>query len=651
MENGNGRKRQETVGCFPSFPVVSSRSILHFPFSIFLLCCSLPSPALAQVGGAWANVTRVESKQMKNAVSLTIEADGTLQFEPWYSPDPEIPSLQEQLIERKGGRWMKREVTVLRFRIPNARTQVGSFVDVSKYPIDHVELSIPPKAQLGVGLDITIIFYAPVIMGGINVGGGEDSWREQGDERRRLLYLIMPPDQRSLKLIVTSERLGEDDGDKPAMRWAPARRELNVDYADGRLSLYALNADMRALFNAIAEKTGTSIRVDDTLDRLANLHLPDVSAEGALRAIAVTYGLALRREDGSFVVSEGVPRRASPYQLSETRLFPLKYISAVTARDLLPLFLLRYAHVDVEQNALSVAAPAAMLDKVASDLAALDTPTPQMVLEAVLVEFVSTKDMEAFLTATFRDQSIADPTLPPTGYGVNAALGQLFFRKLGALPSDFGASLRAMVTEDRGRLRAQPKAVALNGQTARLFVGQTQYIQIRVPSRFGPGGVEADLLGVDLGVKFEVTPWTGGQGAIHLKGMLEVSNILTRDPETRLPDIATRRTEVNLRLHENETIFIGGLEQSQQSRFHQKIPILGNLPLIGNLFRFVRKGKADTRLGIFLTARTASEKERVSPAELEKLRKKVTEGKSESRSTKTKAPSESSLEEGASPAK
>ncbi|MCS6861808.1 MAG: type II and III secretion system protein [Abditibacteriales bacterium] len=610
----------------------------------------LSSVARAQVGGAWVNVTRVESRQMKNAVSLTLEADGTLQFDPWFSPDPDLPSLEDQLLERRGTRRVRREVTVLRFRIPNARTQVGSFVDVSKYPIDHVELSIPPQARLGVGLDITIVFHAPVLVGGINVGDDESSWRERGDERRRLLYITMPPDQRSLKLIVTSERLGEDDGDKPATRWTPPRRELRVDYADGRLSVHALHADLRALLNAIADKAGISIRVDDTLERLASLHLPDVAPEDALRAIAVTYGLALRRDAGSFVVSEGIPRRASPYQLAETRLFPLKYIRAVTARDLLPLFLLRYAHVNTEQNALSVAAPAALLDKVASDLAALDTPTPQLVIEAVLVEFFSTKEMEAFLSATFRDRSLAAPTLSPSGYGMNAALGQLFFRRLGVMPSDFGARLRAVVTEDRGRLRAQPKAVVRNGQTARLFVGQTQYIQIQVPARFGPGGVTAEALGVDLGVKFEVTPWTGGQGGIHLQGMIEVSNIVTQDPVTRLPDLATRRAEVNLRLQENETVFIGGLEQSQQARFRQKIPILGDLPLIGNLFRFVRKGKLDTRLGIFLTARMASEKERLSPAELEKLRMQMLNA-SETQSTQHKATPQSSLEEGDSPAR
>jgi type II secretory pathway component GspD/PulD (secretin) len=604
--------------------------------------CSLPSPALAQVGGAWVNVTRVQSRQMKNAVSLTIEADGTLQFDPWGSNGSDTPPLFEQLVQRKGGRWDRREVTVLRLRIPNARTQVGSFVDVSKYPIDHVEMAIPPKSRLGIGLDITIVFYAPVVIGEIRVGDDRSRWQMPGDERRRLLYLIMPPDQRSLQLIISSDRFGVDETVKAA-RWTPTRKELNVDFAEGRLSIHALNADMRSLFSAIAEKSATSIRVDDTLERYASLHLPDVAVEDALRVIAATYGLALQREDGSYVVSEGVPSRASPYQLSGERVFPLKYISAVTARDLLPLFLLRYAHVDTEQNALSVAAPDAMLDKVASDLKLLDTPTPQLVIEGMLVEFTNTKNMEAFLSATFRDQSIADPTLSPSGYGVNAALGQLFFRKLGVLPSDFGVRLRALATEERGRFLAQPKVVVLNGQTATLFIGQTQYIQIQVPpSGFG-SRTDAQLLGVDLGVKFEATPWTGGQGGIHVDGMIEVSNIVTRDPATRLPDLATRRAQVNLRLLENETVFIGGLEQSQQTRVRSKIPILGDLPLIGKLFRSVRKSKLDTRLGLFLTARLASEREQLSPAELEKLRKRMLE-KFESRM------SESSLEEGDSPA-
>jgi len=83
----------------------------------------------------------------------------------------------------------------------------------------------------------------------------------------------------------------------------------------------------------------------------------------------------------------------------------------------------------------------------------------------------------------------------------------------------------------------------------------------------------------------------------------EVSNIVDIDPETGIPRLSTRRAEANVRARDGETIIIGGLLQRQQERTERRIPILSDLPLIGDLFRSSNKRSTDSELVFFLTPR------------------------------------------------
>jgi type II secretory pathway component HofQ len=173
-----------------------------------------------------------------------------------------------------------------------------------------------------------------------------------------------------------------------------------VDYADGKLSLRAVSADLHPVLALIAQKSGLSITVDDAIkrddggDRKISMNLIDVEPEAALRAIANAYGLSLANINGIYMLSEGQPSDLTTYRLSDTASFRLQNLQAQTASGLLPNFLYSYVKTNAGQNAVVVTAPRQVLAKIGADLARVDVPSPLIAIEAIAVEFTDSSDLD-----------------------------------------------------------------------------------------------------------------------------------------------------------------------------------------------------------------------------------------------------------------
>jgi type II secretory pathway component GspD/PulD (secretin) len=139
---------------------------------------------------------------------------------------------------------------------------------------------------------------------------------------------------------------------------------------------------------------------------------------------------------------------------------------------------------------------------------------------------------------------------------------------------------------------------ALNGRYAELFIGETKFIKVEVNSY---GTVSERIQGVDVGVTLKVMPWTGGNDEITTLLIPEVSNISELDRATGLPVLSTRKAQTTVRVKDGETIMIGGLVQTQDYDTTVKIPFLGDIPLLGNLFRSKSKSHINSELVIFVT--------------------------------------------------
>jgi len=318
-------------------------------------------------------------------------------------------------------------------------------------------------------------------------------------------------------------------------------------------------------------------------------HLQQVQPEEAVRALSVGLGLGVgKTPDGGYVLAEGV-EKAAGYGASARRTIPLHHLRAGEALDLLPNFLLGYMHPDEESNALVVAGPEWMLERVASDLAKLDTPAPQVSVDVTVVEYTSAAALQQAISA--------GGLLGDWGVAVDTIAGELGFLRLEGLPRGWEALLQAKEAESATRLRSKATVNVGNGSVARIFAGQQRNIVIETLER----GTTAEVLPVDIGTSLQVQPLMGEGEEVLLYLSAEAHTQAGADPVSGLPVIALRRAESTMRVRDGETVLVAGLRVNQEGEQRRGIPVLRDLPLLGSLFEARDRSHSETQLAVFLT--------------------------------------------------
>jgi type IV pilus assembly protein PilQ len=395
---------------------------------------------------------------------------------------------------------------------------------------------------------------------------------------------------------------------EPAAKQAP---KIQIEVAPEGVSLYAVSVDAHEVLTALAKKTGLRIIVDDTVRRSVTVHLVNKKATEILDAIVATYGLSCKEVHGIFMVSEGIPRSPSSYLLSDIDAISTQYVLAPNAKSLLPVFLQDHVKTNQEQNAVILSAPTDVLRKFRDDIRQFDIPAAQILLEVLMVEFTDTGAREFGLRWDWTNAS--------RRIAVDAPSGSVFYHTLVTLPDAFGADLKALVTSGKARIKASPRIATVSGQRATIFIGKQRYLStpVAIPRGDDEFGGMRQSNAIDAGVRLTMTPWTGGQGEIIVDVRPEISVLSAPDATTGLPDRSTRRANTTVRVRDGETVIIGGLMQEESRRMRTKIPILGDLPILGPLFQSVSDQQATTELAIFVTPRILSQTGRL-PAEEEK---------------------------------
>ncbi|MGD0112519.1 MAG: hypothetical protein ABSD48_11715 [Armatimonadota bacterium] len=514
-------------------------------------------PASSGWALTYATITEVTSTQLTNSVQITVKADGILDWAPeggrmWL-----------------GGSWSGRSLRIA-LRFAGARSSVATFTDVNLYPVNFVQTYVPQDAAEGVGICFVVACFT------------ESDFDVQGS-----------PDRQSVIITVKTTRTIDTSQAKGAASAGQQKTGLDCHCGNGLMSVQALKSNMLTVLARIAKEAGLNILVDDALaKRTVSLTLTDVKPEEVLQDIASAYGLALSKKGDIYMVCEGVPTDLATYRAAGTQSFPMQFVRAQTASELLPTFLYSYAHVNAKQNAVVVSAPTQMLQKIEKDLAKVDIAPPQIMVEVLAVETASTNDLLSALGVTGQNAV--------SQYTLDNAEGALTYTSVGALPADYEARLTALVSTQKATIHARPRVAVVNGQTASIFVGAQRFIRVQ----YNMGGTQlTDIKSVDVGTRITVSPWTGENGEITTTLAPEVSNVVALDAATGLPTLSSRTASTTVRVKDGETIVIGGLTQEQEYWTKNKIPVLGDLPLIGFLGRSRSKSRIRSDLVIFITPR------------------------------------------------
>ncbi len=166
-------------------------------------------------------------------------------------------------------------------------------------------------------------------------------------------------------------------------------------------------------------------------------------------------------------------------------------------------------------------------------------------------------------------------------------------------------TLDALITDGKAKLLANSKITTMNNQPAEIFIGQTVPVVITSLSSAGvQGGAfqTVQLEKVEVGVKLNIVPRISDDGFITTQVSPEVSTIIAFvGPDNDLPETSTRRATSVVRVQDGQKFYLGGLLQEESKETVKKVPLLGDIPLLGYLFRHYRIETSQTDLVIEIT--------------------------------------------------
>jgi len=418
----------------------------------------------------------------------------------------------------------------------------------------------------------------------------------------------------ALGLLISAPLLPAAAQDQPAETPAaggaeqPAAPNVTVTVEPEGVSVYAVNADAHEVFTELAEQTGLPLIVDDTVKRAITVNIVRRQPREIIDLIVDAYGVSSSEVDGVIVISEGMSKNPSSYLLSDIDSITTEYVQAPQAKSLLPVFLQDQVKINPGRNAVVLSAPRAVLDKFRADIEKFDVPAAQLTLDVLVVEFTDTTidQFSAQFGYSNAGKSLAGDSL----------IGQLIFQSITSLPKDFFVKLNALQTEGKARVRANPRIATVSGHEASIFIGQQRYLSTPVQLPSTSSSDSSYSSSIDAGVRLDMTPLTGGEGEIILTLNQEVSTLSAPDPTTGLPNKTTRSGSTVVRVYDGETIVIGGLRQEELRATRRKVPVLGDLPLVGPLlFRSKHVEHINTELALFITPRLLSQTGHLSPEE------------------------------------
>ena len=266
------------------------------------------------------------------------------------------------------------------------------------------------------------------------------------------------------------------------------------------------------------------------------------------------------------------------------------------------------AVADRASNSVIITAGARKYAEMVGILRSLDVRRPQVLIEAAIVETngVITDSLAVGIAAIGGDVGFASNFGTPTGLEENANVNSdiitpgvnIAWLSSGDVPIPF--LIRALSTDARNHILSRPSLLTNDNQEASVsVVEQTSYATSTTTQTATSTGFSQ----VEAGISLTISPTISAGNYLRLKVKIEVSNFSPASSgiEGAPPDITKREVETPVTLPDQHTVILGGLVTNNSLDTLQKTPWLGDLPLIGWLFRSTREEQRDRYLYVFIT--------------------------------------------------
>lgn len=376
----------------------------------------------------------------------------------------------------------------------------------------------------------------------------------------------------------------------------------NAEVEDARVSDIFANTFILDVFNDISVQTGVPIVADSTVSGFVTMELDDVPLEDALVRICVPFGYTFRfMNEGYYLVGAADINSPTFGVLSDTTVIKTRYLKAETLSKLLSDYYKPFVKVDPTLNTLVITGSPEMIRRIEVDVVKIDSPIKQVLLEVLVIELSG--DARKSLGTEWQwevEKPKGEDTSGTLTFTTGVLLSKLGYTCPGGIAS-FLLSLKPIVEQGDARIHANPRIVAMDGHPADIFLGQEQSYLVLTESGTDTGStVTRQRVIIKTGVTLKFLPQISPIGDVTVKVEPEVSATVGFNKDG-YPIISSRRANTTVRVKDGETFVIGGLLHEFESQSVGKVPILGDIPLFGKLFRTERTEKSETEVVIMVT--------------------------------------------------
>ena len=362
-------------------------------------------------------------------------------------------------------------------------------------------------------------------------------------------------------------------------------------------SIDVAGADIRQVMTAIAAGGNLNLVLDDTVKGSVSVKLADLAPQEMIRIIAQSNNYTYDVRNGIIYIS----RDSSQKTLQSIRI---NYLDLDKAAQMVNLLLEKgvlsnsdkkdgkkaddfnqKVIIDKDENTLTFYATNEEYNKVRDFIRRNDTAPRQVSLEAKVTAVQN--DAAKDLGITWEWSKF--PQSPSHDITYDTITHELYYE----------AKLSALISEGKANILARPNIMTVQGNEAVINIGS----EVPVPTVATTNATTTTSIEYrEAGIILKCTPRVNEDGIITVKVHTEVSSPLYVE-DMKAYRFQKRSADTIVRLKDGETMVIGGLIGKDEARQMSKVPFLGDIPILGNLFKHIQKSKTDSEIMIFLTAR------------------------------------------------
>lgn len=401
---------------------------------------------------------------------------------------------------------------------------------------------------------------------------------------------------------------------------APSAAESETDLADSEKSeeLISVNfeqVDVRDVVRILADKAQLNMVVGPEVAATVNLQLNNVTWQKALDVILITYNLTYKWDGDMIRIMTLDQMQAENEKVPlTTKILTLNFARASEIKSNFSNMLSGRGKIDVNDrtNSLIITDIPDAIVQIEEIANKLDTRTPQVMIEALMADVVITQDDQLGINW--------DVARPDTIEGAGASQAgripkQTFEQNFGSLAApggiikfgttlltntDLHATIVAWQQQSRVNILAHPQVITLDNLAAKINLTEEIPYQQQTQSTQSTGAVVSTSF-KEAGISLAVTPHiTTKDNYIYLNIDVKQSFRSGFTPDNQ-PIVDSRSASTNLLVRDKETAIIGGLRKKNDTFAVNKIPLLGDIPILGSVFRKRVGAVSDTDLMIFVT--------------------------------------------------